>query len=733
MQFKRLRDVLLVLISVIILMLLFIRTQSIDNTEHNQYSQNLRQLSELDAILNQNILKSRFELLTYYDPLVAEVTELHQVRDTLEQIPSFIDQEGHDELIQLLDEYDQILKEKEGLTEIFKSENSILKNSLRYFPFAITELADNTANVEGEEQLVMDLNRFLQDILVYNLVANEELPAKIEAHITSLESNQQTVSVSSGNSEIDIASVINHARIILERKPRMDTLIEQIVSLPTAEKSSQLFHAYNRHYQQAVQSNNFYRLCLYLFSLFLVAYLAIHLINRFRMSALALRNAKESLQDALASTRQAEAQYRSIFENASEGIFQSTTDKLGKYISVNPALSRIYGYDSTEDLLGNVNNLQRQLYVDPDRRTTFIRVIEEEGNLSNFESQVYRKDGQVIWISENVRTVYDENGNLLHYEGLVQDITERKRAQQLLAEYNRKLLHEVEERTDQLATANNEIKELNERLKIENVRLGAELDVTRQLQQILLPTVSELRQIEGLDTSAFIEAIDVPEEELYDNLLQHTQIKVGLGGANNNQLNGVLILMTRSVVRALLTSNEQEQTRFLSMLNRTIDDKIRYAPMGQEMSLALLSYDTDDRIRSTVQYERMIVVRQGGVVAIVDAYDLGFQQSSEVQTISFVQLEVIEGLIFYTGDMSKTEDKEGAAYTLEQLSQVVSANWYESAEDIMLAAIEDIYDHIGEPRPLDHLNLVILKQKEITPIKDIVLHNDSTREIVLRD
>ncbi len=732
MQFKRLRDVLLVLISVIILMLLFIRTQSIDNTQHNRYNQDLRQLSELDAILNQNILKSRFELLTYYDPLVSEITELNEVRRRLEQIPSFIDQAGHDELGQLLEEYDQILKNQESLIEVFKSENSILKNSLRYFPFAITELADNTAKIEGETQLVMDLNRFLQDILVYNLIANEELPAKIEEHIKKLDENQQAISVSSDNSEIDIASVINHARIILERKPRMDALISEIIALPTEEKSSELFNAYNRHYQQAAQSNNFYRLCLYFFSLFLITYLAIYLINRFRASTNALQRAKEALQESLISTQQAEEQYRSIFENATEGIYQSTVDPLGKYLSINPALFRLYGYNSTEDLLENVNNLQQQLYVDPDRRTTFIRMMEEQGSVSSFESQVYCKSGEVIWVSENVRAVYDENGDLLHYEGVVQDITERKKAQQLLAEYNRKLLQEVEERTKQLAKANAEIKELNERLQIENVRLGAELDVTRQLQQILLPTVAELKQIKGLEVSAFVEAIDISDEELYDLLLQHTQIKIGLGGANNDQSNGVLILMTRSVVRALLTSDEQEQTNFLSMLNRTIDDKIHYAPMGENMSLALLNYHTDERVRSNIEYERIIMISQGGTATIVDTYDLGFQSLEDEQHIPFVQLEVIEGIIFYTGDISKTENADGEPYALEQLLNVISENWHESAEDIMLAAVEDIYDHIGEPRQLDQLTLVILKQKDIIPIKGIVLHNESTREIVLK-
>ena len=732
MQFKRLRDVLLVLISVVILILLFIQTQSIDNTIHNQYSRDLRQLNELDAILNQNILKSRFELLTDYDPLVAELTKLNQVRSRLEQPPSFINQAGQAEMAQLLKVYDDSLNEKERLIEVFKSENSTLNNSLHYFPLLVTEWLDNTSQLEGEDELVIELNHFLQDILVYNLMANQDLTRKIEQHINTLEDNQQKISLSSANSEIDLGSVINHARIILEGKPQMDALIEEIVSLPTAKKGNELFNAYNRHYQAAVQSNNYYRLYLYLFSLFLLAYVSIYVIYGFRKSAIALQAAKEALQSALTNAQQAEEQYRSIFLNATAAIFQATTDPSGRYLSVNPALSNIYGYESCKQLLETLNNLQQQLYVDPDRRSTFIKLMEVQDEVSDFESQVYRKDGMVIWICENVRGVRDENGDLLHYEGVIQDVTERKRAQQLLAEYNSKLLKEVEARTTQLARAHDEIQALNEGLQIENVRLDAELDVTRQLQQMLLPTVTELQQIEGLELSAFVEAIDVPKEELYDLLLQDTQIKMGLGGSNNSLSNGVLILMTRSVARALLTSNEEEQIRFLSMFNRTLDQKI-HDSQGQKISLALLNYLADGAVRSSIQYEPIMVVRQGGIMTLVDSYDLGFSPYENGKIASSVQLDPIEGIVLYTGGLTATENADAVAYTFEQLSLVLSRHWQESAEHIMQAVLEDLYDHIGEPKPLDNLTLVILKQKETSQIKDIVLYNNFTREIVLKE
>lgn len=125
--------------------------------------------------------------------------------------------------------------------------------------------------------------------------------------------------------------------------------------------------------------------------------------------------------------RQAEQKYRSIFENAVEGIFQTTPD--GRYLTANPMLARIYGYDSPAELISTLTDIQRQLYADPDRRLQFMRLLQEHDAVWDFESQVYRKDGSVIWISENARAIRDARGELLGYEGTVADITGRKQAE----------------------------------------------------------------------------------------------------------------------------------------------------------------------------------------------------------------------------------------------------------------------------------------------------------------
>jgi PAS domain S-box-containing protein len=122
-----------------------------------------------------------------------------------------------------------------------------------------------------------------------------------------------------------------------------------------------------------------------------------------------------------------EEKYRSIFENAVEGIFQTTPD--GYYLTANPMLAQIYGYDSPAELMASLTDIQHQLYVDPARRNEFRRLMQEQGAVWRFESQIYRKDGSIIWISESARAVRDVSDRVILYEGTVEEITDRKLAE----------------------------------------------------------------------------------------------------------------------------------------------------------------------------------------------------------------------------------------------------------------------------------------------------------------
>ncbi|HKP73502.1 MAG TPA: PAS domain S-box protein, partial [Pyrinomonadaceae bacterium] len=130
--------------------------------------------------------------------------------------------------------------------------------------------------------------------------------------------------------------------------------------------------------------------------------------------------------------REAELKYRSIFENAVHGIYRSTLD--GQFLAVNPAMARMLGYDSPEDLIANCKDIAREFYVDAGSREEFKSLLEARGTVEGFEAQAFCKDRRVIWMRENVYAVRDTAGALLYYEGSVEDITERKQTARALAE-----------------------------------------------------------------------------------------------------------------------------------------------------------------------------------------------------------------------------------------------------------------------------------------------------------
>ncbi|MEG4988899.1 PAS domain-containing sensor histidine kinase [Microcoleus sp. BR0-C5] len=179
-------------------------------------------------------------------------------------------------------------------------------------------------------------------------------------------------------------------------------------------------------------------LYLYLFWFCLICDLSVYWYECLQRKEFSTRRELESAYQQL---EVAEAKYRSIFENADEGIFQSTPD--GRYITANPALARIYGCDSPEEVTAKFTDIERQLYVDPARRNEFLRSIEESGTVSDFESKIYRCDGSIVWISEKARAVRDSSGAVLYYEGLIEDITQRKQAQESLRLFIHALSHDL--------------------------------------------------------------------------------------------------------------------------------------------------------------------------------------------------------------------------------------------------------------------------------------------------
>jgi PAS domain S-box-containing protein len=193
----------------------------------------------------------------------------------------------------------------------------------------------------------------------------------------------------------------------------------------------------------------------------LVGIINLNVTNRLRpftlgqMKALTIlaSTAAAALESASLYTQvqQAEKNYRSIFENAVEGIFQSTPD--GRFLTVNPALANILGYDSPKEVVACFTDIGKQLYVDPAFPAQVTQTLKERGVLQGFEVEAYRKDGENTWLSLNMRVIRDDRGAEVCREGTIEDITERKRAQDEIRKLSEELQQRVIERTAQLQAA----------------------------------------------------------------------------------------------------------------------------------------------------------------------------------------------------------------------------------------------------------------------------------------
>jgi predicted ATPase/serine phosphatase RsbU (regulator of sigma subunit)/tRNA A-37 threonylcarbamoyl transferase component Bud32 len=284
------------------------------------------------------------------------------------------------------------------------------------------------------------------------------------------------------------------------------------------------------------------------------------------------------------------------------------------------------------------------------------------------------------------------------------------------AQLYRTLEDKVIERTAQLAEANEEISALNELLKSDNLRMSAELDVTRQLQQKMLPRTEELQAIPGLEIAGFMEPADEIGGDYYDVLNHEGHIKIGIGDVTGHGLEaGMVMVMVQTAVRTLLVNDEKDYVKFLNTINRMIHDNVQRMRTDKNLTLALLDY-ADGVLRITGQHEEVLVVRGTGEIERLDTVDLGFPVGLELDISDFitqaeVELNPGDGVVLYTDGIPEAENMAGEFYGMDRLCAVVSQYWQESAEAVRELVIQDVREFIGEQKVFDDITLVVMKQR----------------------
>jgi serine phosphatase RsbU (regulator of sigma subunit) len=281
----------------------------------------------------------------------------------------------------------------------------------------------------------------------------------------------------------------------------------------------------------------------------------------------------------------------------------------------------------------------------------------------------------------------------------LRDITERKQMEQTLIQ------------------ANQQISALNEQLKTENLRLGAELDVARQIQMMILPKPEELENLAGLDLAGYMEPADEVGGDYYDVLATDGIITLGIGDVTGHGLeSGILMLMTQTAVRTLQEIRELNPVRFLDALNRAIYKNVQRMNSEKSLTLAIINYG-DGKISISGQHEETIIVRKGGVIERIDTMNLGFPMGLDEEIMEFIShanfdLYPGDGIVLYTDGIPEAKDINKVQYQVERLCEVISENWHKSAADIKDAVITDLRRHIGTQKVFDDITLLVLKREE---------------------
>jgi serine phosphatase RsbU (regulator of sigma subunit) len=274
----------------------------------------------------------------------------------------------------------------------------------------------------------------------------------------------------------------------------------------------------------------------------------------------------------------------------------------------------------------------------------------------------------------------------------------------------------IQERTQALQQAYSEIQNLNGQLTSENVRMRAELDVSHQLQKMLLPREDELQDITELDIAGFMQPASEVGGDYYDVLQYNGQIKIGIGDVTGHGLeSSVLMLMVQTAVRTLLVHEESDVIRFFSTLNRIIYDNVQRMNSDKNLTLALLDYEKGQLVLSG-QHEETLVIRHNGDVERIDTIDLGFPIGLEQEITPFINqykidLKVNDMVILYTDGVTEAENQHKHLYGLERLCRIAQQYRMQTAQEIRQAIVGDIQRYIGKHTIYDDITLVVIKQK----------------------
>jgi PAS domain S-box-containing protein len=282
---NRLNQILAVLAALALFAILMFQSLAVNYQVHERYQDAIAQQTQSDAVISQHILRSRYNLLSSYDPLVRAVNEQKSIQQSLDKVPAFIGSSGKKIIQSILSNNTKTLEQREDLIEQFKSKNAVLKNSLNYLPELVQDL--KLKGIANDGSLLGDM---LENLLIYTLSPNEDLAPAIQSQLTQL--NQQF-----GQKQPAIKLALSHSEIILKQKPEVDRLTKSVLTNPTGEGLRKLATTYSQQYRGAQDTASIFRQLAYGWLMVLGGGLAYWIIRNQQAARRRTVNILESIKD----------------------------------------------------------------------------------------------------------------------------------------------------------------------------------------------------------------------------------------------------------------------------------------------------------------------------------------------------------------------------------------------------------------------------------------------------
>ncbi len=391
-------------LAVALLTVSFLSTQTLDSEQHESINDSLREIRRIDALLNEQVLTTRYELQHSYDDIDVYAATLQQLMNSLRDSPILNFTDHRSELARAMSELNDTIVRKTTLLEDYKTDNALLKNSLQHLPHGVGTLAES-----GDSATLALAQDLLRDVLTYNLTGEGAIRQDVESEISALAMRAQRVPA---KEQTNIGNLVTHAELALRLQPQLDATVEQLLKSPLETITTKLQSGYFAFYKSRIALSNNYRVALYILSTLLLI-LIVYFFIRLRVNTRELFKEKE----------------RALVTLHSIGDAVITTNANGAVMYLNPSAQLVTGWNDVEargEPLNRVLQLMDEHSLKP-LGSIVDRCLSEGRHVSlNEHTLLCRRDGQEFVVETTAAPIRDGDNAIVGSVVVIRDVTKTR-------------------------------------------------------------------------------------------------------------------------------------------------------------------------------------------------------------------------------------------------------------------------------------------------------------------